>query len=649
MKTKKQIKRVILICLILMLCIACFKTSKAYSLKEFGGDALMGVVGLLTIGIQQLAVAMFAAIKLLISAITGLASDGSASAIGDVVFNRCGLTSANFFNEVWVGPKLEEGTLLIVTHIRTYYNVLRNLSIAMLLGILLYIGIRMAISTVASEEAKYKKMLKDWVVSLVLVFVLHYVMIITFFINNVLVESLAQVYDSSAAGDWSELWKQAIIPGQGIPYLIVYGAFITGTLAFVLMYVKRTIVLAFLIVIAPLITITYSIDKIGDGKSQALNNWMKEFIFTVIIQPFHCIIYLVFYQSIMETLNDGNLDLGKMIFAAASAFFMLKAEGIVKKIFGIQPSSIGDALGTGAMALTMATSLFKGKGRKLDESKGTMPKMKGNKHGDGQGTVTTQTPRTQQVADNNGQGSGNGTAAGTPPTGGNQSTGGTPPAGGSQPISVGEPSIDNEPVRQSGKISQAIDKFNSSKLGRHIARKGGWGALAGRKISGAATLTGFIAGGTVGDFKTAMSTATAAGSVVKTKVDDFAYSRAEKRLIDNQEVFAGAYEDFAAAYRERYGDVDDKEISTAARDIFEGGGQNLTEEYERDFFDQMDQLSTSAEVYGYGNGFDYVKDSIRKTQMGVIEPKSDYIQKSYKVTPSRPRRNNNTNNNNTNS
>ena len=35
--------------------------------------------------------------------------------------------------------------------------------------------------------------------------------------------------------------------------------------------------------ISPLISITYSIDKIGDGKSQALNTWLKEFIYNDVL------------------------------------------------------------------------------------------------------------------------------------------------------------------------------------------------------------------------------------------------------------------------------------------------------------------------------------------------------------------------------
>ena len=622
MKTKKQLKRIILISVIIMLIISCVKTSSAVVAEIVG---TVGIASVLVTAIQELTLAIFAALQLLITGITAVAGDGYANDIGDVVFNRCGLTSANFFNEVWIGPKLEDGTLLIVNHIRTYYTVLRNLSIAMLLGILLYIGIRMAISTVASDEAKYKKMLKDWAVSLVLVFVLHYIMIITFFINNVLVETLATTYDNSVVGSWLALAGKSAIPIAGIPYLIVYGAFVIGTLAFVLMYVKRTIVLGFLIVIAPLITITYSIDKMGDGKSQALNNWMKEFIFTVIIQPFHCIIYLVFYQSIMGACQ--GIDLGKMIFAVASVFFMLKAENIVKKIFGVQPSSIGDALGTGAMALTAATSLFKNnKGKKLDPSKGKMPDMtKDNKNAGNVNKGTKLPGDGTRANEENQQADGTQSAGENQTAGGSQTAGESKPAGGSQTAGESKPAQKKKsPSPYGGNLNTDGLKKLIKDTGNHMAntykRNGELRGYLGKASSWAATSAGFIAGATVGDLKTAVSTGTAVGSIAKSKYEEHEYKSAEKKLETNQQVFAEAYEDFAATYRKENGDVDDKEIMLAAKNIFEGGGQDLSNDYEREFYDKMDQLSSSADIMGYGDGFEYVKDTIRKTQMGVIEP-----------------------------
>ncbi len=622
MKTnKKNLIRIILISIILIVAIGMINNSYGVSAIAavagfVPGSALVAVLATI---LQWAILLIFSALNVLISALTGIADDGFAGAIGDVVFNRCGITSANFFPEVWIGESVKYGNLAnnIVQNISKYYYVMRNLSIAILLGILLYIGIRMAISTVASEEAKYKKMLKDWAISLVLVFVLQYIMIITFFINNSLVEVL-ETMDPFKNSEWNIITKlitPSLIPIKGWKETIVYGSFVIATLAFVLMYVKRTIVLGFLIVISPLITITYSIDKIGDGKSQALNTWLKEFVFTVIVQPFHCIMYIVFYGSIMSSL-DGD-GLGNVIFAVASAFFMLKAEDIIRKIFGIQANNIGNAIGTGAMAISMATSMLKNKSdKKIDKSKGKMPKMKGNLANGGAGAANaTANAATNATANTAANATANATA--------NAAANATANAAANAATNAATSTVANSQA-QSSKIQKAL-----SKTGGYIDRNGGVGGVVRKNFGRAAKAAGFIAGATVGDVKTAASTVTAVGGIANAKLDSFEYRQYEKQLEENQEVFAGAYEDFARAYREIYTDADDQEIRNAAKRIYETGGNHLEEEYERDFYSKMEELADSAEIVGYSNGFDYVNDSMRLSDMGELEPSSDYTQKQY--------------------
>lgn len=650
MKIKKQLKRISLILLVLIVLVGCFNVSYGSVLgdlaskigSKIGDIAVEGIVAVLTVGLQLLATMFFGALHVITIAITGVSGD-TASTIGSVVFNKCTLTSANFFKEVWVGeePKFGNASQSILDNISQYYYIMRNLAVALLLGILLYIGIRMAISTVASQEAKYKKMLKDWTVSLVLVFVLHYIIIITFFVNNTIVHTLSKL-DTTSGGDYAGMILQGLIPGYGMADVVVYGALVTATLAFVLMYLKRTIVLGFLIVIAPLITVTYSIDKIGDGKSQALNAWLKEFIFTVIIQPFHCIIYLVFYSSMMQALDGFNeLDVGNVIFAIACAFFMLKAEGIVKKIFGIQPNSIGDAIGTGAMAVTMATSMFKGRGKKLADGKGEMRDMKNNasRVGDNlsnnaarnqraanEGTTGQANPDANTTGGTNGANGSNGssTANGANTTGGATATGGNNQnSGGSNNGNSGQ-----QPAQQSSDVKDKPSLYERFKNSNYIKRRGGISEWAGRKISGAATMAGFIAGATVGDFKTASPVATATGGIASSKYDDIKYRSAERKLEQNQRVFAGAYNDFVQEYMARNEGATEEDAMAEAMRIQETGGHGL-EEYEFDLWNQMDQLKDGAEIMGYSDGFDYVNDTMRLAGEGVIEPTDDYIQKVY--------------------
>jgi len=112
-----------------------------------------------------------------------------------------------------------------------------------------------------------------------------------------------------------------------------------------------------LIIIAPLITITYAIDKIGDGKSQALDAWVKEFLGNVLIQPFHCIIYLVFVSVSMGLLTEQNL--ASSVLAIMCMIFIMQAEDIVKKIFNIQSDDSGKLGSSAALAVGSVVALKK--------------------------------------------------------------------------------------------------------------------------------------------------------------------------------------------------------------------------------------------------------------------------------------------------
>ena len=54
-------------------------------------------------------------------------------------------------------------TLQLKPTIAKWYYTLRNLAIVLMLLELVYIGIRVMLCSIASEKAKYKNMLKDWV------------------------------------------------------------------------------------------------------------------------------------------------------------------------------------------------------------------------------------------------------------------------------------------------------------------------------------------------------------------------------------------------------------------------------------------------------------------------------------------------------
>lgn len=265
--------------------------------KGFGDyllDALDGVAGLLFTPLKLLIIGIGTAIRVLIGSITAIGGSAVWSVDG-ILFNESELTSINFF-ETTTNTTMST----IRMNVATWYYVMRNLAVVILLGILIYVGIRMAISTIASDEAKYKKMFKDWVVSLALLFVLHYIMIFTINCNNILVDLISQARDyindrtaGSIVGaaedafdvDLSHTYDNAlnaflansfsISLSSGFGSAIIYVILVGVTLIFLIMYIKRMLTIGFLIIIAPLITITYSIDKDGRRKVTGIECMVK--------------------------------------------------------------------------------------------------------------------------------------------------------------------------------------------------------------------------------------------------------------------------------------------------------------------------------------------------------------------------------------
>lgn len=223
----------------------------------------------------------------------------------DIFFNKYKLLDVNFFDFT----NIDQDSFLYSFRLTVaeWYAIVRLISCSILLVILIYVGIRMALSTVADDKAKYKKMLADWVVSLVLIFILQYIIIFTVYCNNAIVNALKTMFGTGNNDISSSIMKIAVngILGGGIESMasvLVYVMIVFQTIGFLLAYMKRMIKVGFLIMISPLISITYSIDKMGDGKAQALGNWLKEFVYTILIQPFHCIMYLALIKTAFDLL-----------------------------------------------------------------------------------------------------------------------------------------------------------------------------------------------------------------------------------------------------------------------------------------------------------------------------------------------------------
>ena len=262
--------------------------------------------------------------------------------------------------------------------IASWYKSFRNIAIVGLLSVLIYLGIRILISSTAPDKAKYKELLKDWFVALCLIFVIHFIMsgilMITDKVTDLFGDSVnegitVKAYDGNEAVAFktnlvglirfqaqSDDWQDTTA------YTIIYFVLVIYTFMFTFLYFKRFLYTAFFTMIAPLVALTYPIDRAGDGKSQAFNMWFKEYTMNVIIQPIHLILYTVFVSSAYDLAAENP------IYAIVAVGFLIPAEKFIKKMFGLDKAETAGSFGSLAGGAMLMNGLNKIASKKKVES-----------------------------------------------------------------------------------------------------------------------------------------------------------------------------------------------------------------------------------------------------------------------------------------
>ena len=575
--------------------------------KQLEGDSpiaslIEGLVGILITGpIRLVCLLMGMLLQTITSAVASIAGqEFNMVTIDDILFNRVGITDINFFDLDGAGSALRVLRELIAG----WYYTLRNLSIVILLCILVYLGIRMAISTVASEKAVYKKMLIDWMVSFAIIFVIHYIILITINVSNALVDIIGNAQSAELAQStsfWNSYmgevfglagsWKILEGLGGSIMYLML-GVALFG---YLFVYIKRMVTIAFLILIAPIITITYSIDKIKDSKSQALDTWVKEFAFNVLLQPFDCLIYVIFVSSAISITGQG---IGGLVLAIIMLTFRKQAMDIVKNMFGFGAAkTLGQEIVGTAAAMTMLKNAGKmGTGKVKDAITGTktkrMPKMQDLKN-DYQKQVEDYNSRKQTQLQEPPQDSSTGGSGGTTRNsnaGGDNGFEGRGTSGETQNTnSNGQPS-DNlkNPTNQNNKATEewiknlpdpSKQKFDL----KEMAKKIGKGYLTAQSVA-AGTILGAAMGFAQGDLSQGFS-----GAVIGyhgQKAARIAANNAmlRSKLKTNESVFADQYDRYQVENR-----FDAQEMNQRTQALLEMDREKIL---------QSDKLDDRTKAYG---------------------------------------------------
>ncbi len=256
--------------------------------------------------------------------------------------------------------------------ISDWYISFRNIAIVGLLSVLVYLGIRILISSTAVDKAKYKESLRSWVVALCLVFFIHFIMSGLLMITDKFTDLFSKsansgitiqvASDSSRAQNGNIYFRTNLIGFARFnaqstdmyntaAYTIIYIALVIYTYVFTFMYFKRFLYMAFFTMIAPLVALTYPIDKAGDGQAQAFNLWFKEYTMNLILQPVHLILYVALVSSAMDLVKQN------IIYALVAIAFLIPAEKFIKKMFGMDKADSPSGFGSFAAGAATMTGL----------------------------------------------------------------------------------------------------------------------------------------------------------------------------------------------------------------------------------------------------------------------------------------------------
>lgn len=230
-------------------------------------------------------------------------------------------------------------------------RIIMMVAVVIQLFVLLLTMIRYMTKSLAKDKAETKTLLTNWLKGVGIMFGVLLFMFTVISINNVLVSAvksgIRESQNTFFKGITNEVLKNAIINQGfgGIVATFIYISILAQTVFFYFYYIKRFIIIAFLMMVAPIITATYALDMIDDKKSQTLQFWTNKFLHTVFIQLFHVFIYV----ALILPMVTGNANsewlirpseltnyIETAVLTVFGMLFFFKGEALLKKIFGLK-------------------------------------------------------------------------------------------------------------------------------------------------------------------------------------------------------------------------------------------------------------------------------------------------------------------------
>ena len=358
-KRKTQISIVIIIFILAFLIFSLYIKSFANTATGSGStnenviktinflDGLIGTFPMLVLSVIKIVLLI---VMTALSWIIGFTISGKGVlTLDNILFNDLPLINLDF------NPQNAGDYSGFIGAIASSVRIIMIIAVVIQLFVLLITVIRFMTKSLAQDKAETKMILVNWVKGIGIMFGVLFFMFVVIAINNALVGAVRAGLKNSQTtvfkGITNEILRNALTNQGfgGITATFIYIAILAQTVFFYFYYLKRFIVISFLMMVAPLITATYSLDMIDDNKSQTLEFWTNKFLHTVFIQIFHVFIYV----ALIFPLVTGNANTEWLIrpteisnfiemgvLTVFGMLFFFKGEALLKKIFGLKGEGV---------------------------------------------------------------------------------------------------------------------------------------------------------------------------------------------------------------------------------------------------------------------------------------------------------------------
>ena len=291
------------------------------------------------------------------------------------IFNKFNLTSLKMFT----GGSRDTLSDTFVNPIAKWFVILFGLAILLEIIVLIYIAINSVIKSLRHDPKKgyeVKNMMKNFILGIVVLFGMGIFIIAVITLNNTIVSILANATGMSSAlhslTNKVALDVLSVDATKGTVAMLMYIILATMGFVFFSYYLKRLLKVSFLILLSPIVAVTFAIDRTKGGAKQLIT-WTKMFVFTVFIQSVHALLYVSLIAVVAMSIEGNSTSfIPSMVIAIAGLKFIWDAEEIITRLFDMPVDKVQNSAALVVGFLSQAGSI----GGKAKEAASKLSKLK---------------------------------------------------------------------------------------------------------------------------------------------------------------------------------------------------------------------------------------------------------------------------------